>query len=193
MQSLATHFRYIITSLQAALAVVVTRDRARTDFLLFALWPRIGRMATRFERLFTSWGAGIVPTPRASRAGQPRAAKPRAKSPFPTRRAWLIASAREATAAHGQLAYFLARPDLADFLAAVPQAGRILRPLCHMLSVDLTLPGDRPPRPPRPYQPPIKRPQFRVPKPAPKWRRAATEIDTPDRPPPFPPFCFRRP
>ena len=181
METLAAHFTYIITSLQAVIAVVAARNHARIP-LLMALWSRVGRMRTRFERLYVRWQAGTIPKPRASRAGQPRTTKPREKSPFPTRRAWLIVTTRETAAAYGQLAYYLARPDLAEFLAAVPQAARILRPLCFMLSTDLTLPGDPPPPTPRPYKPP---PEFRIPEPARKPRRTRpSKTDTPDRPPP---------
>ena len=190
MQTLATHFTTIIATLQAAIAVVAARNNARIPLLL-AVWFRVNRMAKRFERLFARWQAGTLPKPRASRAGQTRSGQPRPKSPFPTSRAWLIATTRETAAAHGQLAFFLARPDLADFPAAVPRAARILRPLCFMLSTDLTLPGDPPPPPPRPYQPPVEPPQFRAPKPARRPRPTLSRrTGTPDRPPPSTLFCF---
>ena len=72
--------------------------------------------------------------------------------------------------AHFQLNAFLERPDLPAFLAAVPQAGRYLRPLCRLLAVPqpefLALPPrprrTRPPRPraPRPRAPNLRNPQL---------------------------------
>ena len=61
--------------------------------------------------------------------------------------------------AGGWLSNFLHRDDMPAFLAAVPRAGRLLRPLCHMLGVAppefLKLPSrPRKPRTPKP------RPQY---------------------------------
>ncbi len=41
----------------------------------------------------------------------------------------------QAAAAASQLQHLLADPAMADLLAAAPQAGRLLRPLCQMLGV----------------------------------------------------------
>ena len=151
METLAAHFTYVITSLRAVIAAVASKNHARIP-LLMALWSRVGRMSQRFERLYLRWQTGTLPKPRASRAGRPRSEKPREKSPFPSRRAWLLTSTRETAAAHGQLEYFLTQPGLADFLAAVPQAARILRPLCQMLGNACPMLGTldaNEPRPPR--------------------------------------------
>ena len=167
METLAAHFTYVITSLRAVIAAVAAKNHARNP-LLMALWSRVGRMSQRFERLYARWQAGTLPNPRPSRAGQPRAGKPREKSPFPTKRAWLLATTRETAAAHGQLAHFLTQPGLADFLAAVPQAARILRPLCQMLGNACPMLGTRDanePRPPRARS--IRAPKLRTPKPRP--------------------------
>ena len=48
------------------------------------------------------------------------------------------------------LHYFLQRDDMPAFLAAVPRAGRLLRPLCHMLGVPLPEYLKLPPRPRKP-------------------------------------------
>jgi hypothetical protein len=141
MPTLATRFALILAGLRAAIAPVAARDRARTS-LLVLLWGRLGRMATRFERLFARWREGTLPRPRPSRAGQPATWQPHPH--FPANPAWLVAMVREATPMASQLQHLLAHPDITEFLAAAPQAGRILRPLCHMLG--LPQPPALPPR-----------------------------------------------
>jgi hypothetical protein len=147
MPTLATCFSLILAGLRAAIAPVAARDRARTT-LLVLLWGRLARMATRFERLFARWRAGTLPRPRPARAGQRTRRQPHPH--LPANPAWLVAMVRETAPMASQLQHLLAHPDIADFLAAAPQAGRILRPLCHMLGL---------PRPPALPPPPRKRPQ----------------------------------
>ena len=159
MPTLATTFRAILAGLQAAIAPYVDRDRdrARTAFLFF-IWQRIGRTATRFENLFARWRNGTLPKPRTT-PRPPRPITPTTPAPpfrLPRSRAWLI---REMQCHHvngraGTLEYFLANPDLPEFLAAAPQARRLLRPLCHMLG--LQMPGD--PRWPDPKPSPAPKP-----------------------------------
>jgi hypothetical protein len=157
MPSLATRFALILTGLRAVIARAAARDRARAPLLVLA-WSRIGRMAARFERLFALWRAGSLPQPRPPRARRPTG--PRQYARLPSGRIWLVALVRDAAPAASQLQSLLAAPDLADFLAACPQAGRILRPLCRMLGVPLT-PALRRPNPPahpqasRPGYPPL--------------------------------------
>jgi hypothetical protein len=162
MHSLAT----ILTDLRAVLAARAAKDRALSA-LLALVWTRLYRMATRFERLVARWRAGTLPSPRPSRAGQPRKHTP--KPNFPSAPAWLVARVGYTAAAYGsQLQHALTDPEFADFLATVPQAGRILRPLCRMLGVELPAPLRREPRPrpARPKPPPKPQPiPFRVPLP----------------------------
>ncbi|MCC6716387.1 MAG: hypothetical protein IT555_00740 [Acetobacteraceae bacterium] len=155
MSSLATLFANILTGLRAAIGAHLGRDRTRADLFMLA-WARIGRAAQRFQRLFDRWQAGALPRPRPSRAGRP--GTKREKPHFPTGRAWLVAAVGYQAAGHAsQLQHFLARPDLADFLAAAPQAGRILRPLCRMLGLTppamLALPIRPQPQAPQPQAP----------------------------------------
>ncbi len=135
------NFTAILTDLQAAIAVGAARHRALTP-LLVAVWGRISRMSVRLERLVALWRAGKLPkagaprAPRARAADQPVRRLGRAGMTYPPSRAWLTVRVWEATAFRGQLEHLLSREDCVAFLAAVPQAGRILRPLCHMLGVD---------------------------------------------------------
>jgi hypothetical protein len=143
MPTLATCFSLILAGLRAAIAPVAARNRARTP-LLVLLWGRLARSAKRFERLFARWRAGNLPKPRLSRAGQPTTWRPHPH--LRANPAWLVAMVRETAPMASQLQHLLAHPDIADFLAAAPQAGRILRPLCHMLGLPRP-PQTRPPAP----------------------------------------------
>jgi len=119
----------ILSQLQAAIAVVAARDRCLT-VLLVAVWGRIARMRTRLERLVTLWRAGTLPV--------------RTPSIIPTIPAWLLVAVREAWTVRTHLENLLSDAECAEFLAAVPQAARIIRPLCRMLGI-----GEPPPAPGR--------------------------------------------
>ena len=123
MPTLATTFAAILAGLRAAIAPTAARDRARTA-LLVLIWSRLGRMATRFERLFARWRAGTLPKPRPARARQPTTQQPHPS--IPTDPAWLVVMVRETAPVAGQLQHLLDHPEIADFLHAAPQAGRIL-------------------------------------------------------------------
>ena len=133
-------FSQLLSALQAAIAVRAARDRTLT-VVLVALCGRIGRMGTRLARLVAQWRAGTLPKPRPPRApGLPRTGKtdkPTIKPSYPTAPAWLLRKLGWEVASYGsQLRHLLSEAECAEFLAAVPQAGRILRPLLQMLSVD---------------------------------------------------------
>ena len=148
MQSFATTFCAILTDLRAAIAHIAARDRARTQFLVF-LWGRISRTSQRFERLVAHWRNNTLPKPRL-RARRPTRAQNPAHFRLPSRRAWLIADIpMSAAIAASQIQYLIAAtPDFAQFLAAAPQAKRLLNPLWRML--DLQMPGDKPRPAPKP-------------------------------------------
>ena len=125
-------FSTILTNLQAAIAAVAAREPALTA-LLGLVWSRVARMAARLERLVALWRVGKLPKARASRAGIARPTGVRVR--YPTTPGWLAAEVWEARAYGSQLAHALTEAEMVAFLAAVPQAGRILRPLCRMLGV----------------------------------------------------------
>ena len=137
-------FSMILTRLQAAIAVVSARERHLT-VLLVAVWGRIGRMRSRLERLIALWRAGMLPKARKSRAGELRACV-RSASVIPTVPAWLLVAVREAAPIGARLEHLLSQDECVAFLAAVPQAGRIFRPLCRMLGVGVTARRVRGPR-----------------------------------------------
>ena len=140
------NFTFVLSDLQAAIAVVAARERSLT-VLLVAVWGRIGRIRTRLERLIALWRAGMLPQPGAPRArppGMPRSEK--IISVFPTAPAWLVVAVREAGALGAQLEHLLSQEECVAFLAAVPQARRLLRPLCRMLGIGVTAGTVRRPR-----------------------------------------------
>ncbi len=133
METLATLLTAVLKGMRLALGPYV--NSAKTPVLRLA-YDRIARAAIRFQSLFARWQTNTLPTPRPSHAGQPYT--PRPKPYFPTRHAWLAGSTdHHVRGRASQLEHLLARPDMAEFLTAVPQAGRILRPLCHMLGINL--------------------------------------------------------
>ena len=133
------NFTPLLTRLQAAIAVVAAREHALTA-LLVAVWGRIGRIGTRLERLIALWRAGMLPKPRVFRGRVAGAAGNRRESEFPTAPAWLLVAVREAAPFGAGLESLLSEAECAAFLAAVPQARRLLRPLCRMLGVGVAAP-----------------------------------------------------
>lgn len=123
----------IFTQLQAAIAARAARD-PRLTVLLVAVWGRVSRMRARLERLVALWRAGNLPAPRSPRVQLARSGA-RSKNMFPNGAAWLQRRVVEVGAYGTQLQHMLSDAECAAFLAAVPQARRILRPLFHMLGV----------------------------------------------------------
>ncbi len=133
------NFSAILSDLQAAIARRAARDRTLT-VLLVAVWGRIARMGARLERLVALWRAGALPQPRAPHtrpSGISQADQPSTRPAYPTAANWLVRTLGYEAVGFGlQLQHLLSNAECAAFLAAVPQAGRILRPLLRMLSVD---------------------------------------------------------
>ena len=122
------------------------------------------RTRLRLLRLIALWQANALPPPRL-RAPRPRK-DPIAAAPRPPRaRAWMLTRAgHHAAAQAAQLQHLLEQPETRGFLAEVPRAVRLLRPLAHLLGLrPLPAPLARPPRPPRPRP----APKPRAPKPPP--------------------------
>ena len=141
--------------------------------LVILIWSRLSRMAVRFARLAARIRAGTA-APRRRATPRPAGDRPRKPYPrLPRRFAWLPPLVPGAGAYGSQLQHLLADPEMAALLAAAPQAGRILRPLCRMLGV-------RPPHglrapPPSPPAAPTRPEAGRAP--------PATPHSSPRRPP----------
>jgi hypothetical protein len=171
------HLTHIVAFLRDLIWYFTPPERVRETRapMLLRLSNTLGRAERLFARLHALWSAGRLPAPRPARPRHPPAAPaadptpdPRPAVPrLPRARGWLLrAGPAESTVAASRLQHWLERPDLPEFLAAVPRAGRYLRPLCRLLNVDpppfLALPPrprrPRPPRPRAPRPPSLRRP-----------------------------------
>ncbi len=117
--------------------------------LIILIWRRLNRMGVRFAALAARHDAGTLRPPRL-RPRAPRPARPRPPDPLPRGKAWLIRLVPEAAGGASQLQHLLADAEMVALIAAAPQAGRILRPLCRMLGLRPPAVLALPPRPPRP-------------------------------------------
>jgi hypothetical protein len=142
-----------LAAIMAGLAALVARALLRHPahvVHIVPLWGYLGRTARRFQRLMDRLAAGSL-RPRAPRPARRSAASPRSPRGFPVTRAWLLAALRHEAAAYGaQLTTLLEEPGSRALIAAVPQAARLLRPVCHMLGfmpAPLRLPPRRRSRP----------------------------------------------
>jgi hypothetical protein len=152
----------ILDGLCARIAHHAARNRAMAP-LLCLVHARLRRMVQRLERLLIRVRTGKLRPPRQVRvapsphAGQKRPPRER-ENLIPRGHAWLFPLCQEAAQYAGQVEHLLKSPEIAELLAAAPQANRIFRPLCRMLG--LTPPG--PPPPPR-----VRKPRPRAPFPKP--------------------------
>jgi hypothetical protein len=130
--------------------------------LIDLAFMRVSRTRHRLERLLARVAAGWLPGPTAPRA--PVVADPavprrrRVGAPalgrLPRGRMWLVRMLGYHVAGSGsQLDHLLADPAMAEFVAAVPAAARMLRPLCRTLGISPPVLGFPPPKPPKPARP----------------------------------------
>jgi hypothetical protein len=138
--------------------------------LIVLICTRLRRMAARFAAHAARAGTALPPR-RNRGAARPRPASAPKASALPRRVAWLLRLVPETAAGASQLQHLLAGPEMAALVAAAPQTGRVLRPLCRMLGV----------RPPAflALPPPVRR--------APPARAATAEVAAPVGPSPSPP------
>jgi hypothetical protein len=130
--------------------------------LILAIWTRLMRVNARFQALAALIRAGALPASRVRRAEaaarenaarrarreaarEARAAgahPPVTRGGFPLARLprkfgwirWTVPCDGGNLA--GQIGHLLAKPEMAELIAATPRMGRLLRPLCHMLGID---------------------------------------------------------
>jgi len=184
--AVADRFARLIEGLCRAIAARSALSRLAAP-LLILVWRRLRRTAARFAALTARIRAGRLPRPTAGRrrpAGRPPdAARPPRPPPqrLPARSAWLIRLVPEAACSASQLRHLLDDPEMAALIAATPQMGRLLRPLCRMLGVDPP-PGLRPPgRRAPPAAAPAAPSRPAAPKPAPPARSPPTRSRRPRR------------
>ena len=122
-------------------------------------WVRLRHLAVRFEALAAKVRAGRLPAAPVARLRAPPLPQ-RYRLPgrpqtyrLPRGFGWLLRLVPETVAYGGQVEHLLADPKMTALLAASPQAGRILRPLCHMLAIKPAPALAAPPRAKRPGPP----------------------------------------
>ena len=103
--------------------------------ILVLVWGRLARAAVRLKRFYGLWLAGKVPAPRKS-GGQKAPAEGAVRPVVPRGRGWLAIRIWETRAFGSQLQHLLTDPQFVAFVAAVPRAGGVLRPILRMLTVD---------------------------------------------------------
>jgi hypothetical protein len=134
----------ILAALAALIAHAFLRNPRRVGIII-PLWTRINRTAARFARLMAR-----LPNATAARSRQPpRPGRPGGAPPasLPSTHGWLVAELGYPAAGYGgQLNHLLSEPETVALLARIPQAGRILRPICRMLGIR---PACLPPAPSR--------------------------------------------
>ena len=160
----------LILNLMYCIADRINILRGAANPLLMLAYLRVEAMNRRLNRLWDKWCTNTLPKPRKPRPG--RVSKPNPNRPkFPALRGWVFnyALGNSVDNAATLDRFLQSDPDFARFLAEVPQAGRILRPLCHMFAIDPPAaikrsPAPRKPRPKKPQlPPPPPRPQLRYP------------------------------
>lgn len=165
----AAHLAAIIDLLCQTAAARIAGGRLAGP-LIVLICTRLRRMAARFAAHAARAGTPSPP-PRNPGTAKPRPALAPKTPALPRRVAWLLRLVPETAAGASQLQNLLAGPEMAALVAAAPQTGRVLRPLCRILGV-------RPPAflvlpPPVPRVPPA--------------RAATAEVAAPAGPSPSPP------
>ena len=107
--------------------------------LALALYRRIGGTIGRIERMLARFRAGRLWRAPNRAQGQRRCSRMAGRGPaLPRRFGWLVqAGGYRAALVRSQLQDALNAPEMTALLAASAQAGRILRPLCRALAVQL--------------------------------------------------------
>lgn len=108
-----------------------------TAALVLLVWQRVRRVDRQIRGMLARFQAGRVRRvvgPRRGVRGRPRAVAARR---LPRRFGWLLELVPgEAACFAGQVRTLIAEPEMAALLAEVPQARRVMGPLCRMLGVE---------------------------------------------------------
>ena len=133
-ETVSASLRMILRGLLAALGAWQVEP-----VLALALHRRIGATLGRIERMLARFRAGRLWRVMQRATAQGRRGRMAGRGPaLPRRFGWLVqAGGHRAASVGSQLQAVLNAPDMAELLAASAQAGRILRPLCRALAVEL--------------------------------------------------------
>ena len=132
-------FALILSGLQKAMGAAQTKVVVDPE-VVRQTWNRISRLSAGFLALVAVFRAGRLRPPRPVTRRSPPKSPPQSKPfRFPSKFGWMVRFGSEVCCSRSQLEHWLnTNADAAAFIAAAPrQAGRILRPLCHMLGIEL--------------------------------------------------------
>ena len=136
------------TRVMDVLREVIAREgkqRGISAVWLALIWARLRRFAVRIARL-DEWVRVGKPertvTPRAVEApeAEPLEVEPppvRPRTALPQQRGWLVRLIPEVEWVRGTMHVLLKKPEFVALISEAPQVGRILRPLCLMLNIDV--------------------------------------------------------
>ena len=182
MKGIATRFTDLLARLRQAVAVFANRQQQGPRVVVIGsqtyveltppsrhstipgptwllLTERLGRLAQRFRALIARVEAGKLPKPRPPQIRPPQIRPATARAPvprLPAARGWINARIPDAASCAGTLIVLLQDPAMPELVRAAPQAGRLLRPICRALAVDLP---DWLRLPPRPRKPILRKPR----------------------------------
>ena len=136
---LAHRFDSLIMSLLACATVWVAGGSAWFFIeihLISLFWRRMRRLNRKFASIVAAWHAGTLPLP-GSTARRTRKAPSAPRAPDPIRgHGWVSRNIANSSIRAWDLEEMLEQdPDLQTLVAEAPQAGGVLRSLCHMLAV----------------------------------------------------------
>ena len=126
----------MVEGLRGAIAARCPKDDSAV--LFFLAWTRLRCLSVRFSALATAVRNGRLGGRRRARPTfrrLPPAFPPFRPFPLPRGFGWALPLVPEAAEYRSDVQDFLDEPELAELLAAVPQAGGILRSLCRMLGI----------------------------------------------------------
>ena len=127
------NLRMVLRGLLAALGAWRLKPR-----VALVLYGRIGTTMRRIERLLMRSQAGKLWHVAQRKMAPRRVASRTPYARLPHRLGWLVQmGGHEAACVGSQLQAVLNSPDMITLLTASAQAGRILRPLCRALAVEL--------------------------------------------------------
>jgi hypothetical protein len=145
-------FSLILSGLWSAIAPWGPKAGADQPVVAQAM-KRVNRLRLRFLALVAAFRAGRLRRPRLGRHRD--VAKGNGPKPvrLPSKFGWMLRYGSEVACRRSQLEHWLTtNAEAAAFIAEVPQSRRILRPLCHMLGIELPEALRLPPRPRRKRQ-----------------------------------------
>ncbi len=154
MPNPALHISERLQEILANLLTLVMQQVLTLGAYTIPIHVRIARARQRLTRLLQNFAAGRLPRQRAPQPGKKGGPKPTLD--IPRSQSWLVGKIGYRAAGYGQqIDYLLRQPETQALLATAPpellkSLGRLLRPLCRHLAVELPPELRLPPRAAKP-------------------------------------------